>query len=90
MHEEDEILLIEEEEEPVTVFATIHSPYSNEVRNAGVTGYKAGYMFEVWAEEYDKQSIIEYKGRRYPIRRTFGSRPDGKMELYTEEKQGVR
>lgn len=86
---EDIILLIEEEEEPVERFAAIKSPFEQEDHNAGVRGFKAGQTFELWAEEYDGQPIVEYRGKRYPVRRVFGPRPDGKVELHTEEKRGV-
>lgn len=84
------IKLIEPGEDPVEVFATMHSAGRNEFAAAGQNGFHAAYVFEVWAAEYDDQAEVEYNGKRLSIYRTFGPRPDDKLELYTEERVGKR
>lgn len=49
---------------------------------------KARYKFNVWENEYKDEQEVEYNGRRLTIYRTYGPRPDGKIELYTGERAG--
>ena len=83
------VLLIEPGEAPSEVFATIKSAYSQDHNSARAEGSQAGYTFEIWAEEYDDQSQVEHLEKRYKIVRTY-ERNDGKIELHTEERKGIR
>lgn len=55
---------------------------------AGQKGMKARHKFEVWSNEYNEQSEIEFNNRRLSIYRTYGPRADGRIELYAGERAG--
>ena len=55
---------------------------------AGQQGINASFMAEVWAHEYSGQTGIVYKGKEYTIYRTYGTKNNGKIELYAAEKIG--
>lgn len=76
------------EDEKVSVFAEKYPVGRDEFQSAGVNGYKAQNQFVIWAEEYDDQPELEFDGKRLTIYRTYGSRPDGKIELYAAERVG--
>lgn len=82
------VSLLESGEDPVEVFAMLNSAGQSEFAAAGQSGFKPAFMFEVWAEEYAGQQQLVYNGREYTIYRTFGPKPDGRMELYTERRVG--
>lgn len=85
------IKLIEPGEEPVEVFATMSSAGRNDFAAAGQNGYKADYIFEVWADEYENQAEVEYNGQRLTIYRTYQTpRNPDRLELHTEERVGKR
>ncbi len=70
------------------VFATVSSTGRDEFVAAGERGFKASNKFEVWANEYANQPECIYNGKRLTIYRTYGPRPDDKIELYTAERVG--
>lgn len=70
------------------VFAASEPVGRDEFQAAGVNGYKATAKLEVWAAEYDNQPEVIIAGKRLTIYRTYGPRPDGKIELYTAERVG--
>lgn len=82
-----QLLLIEPDEPEKEVFATLRSLSGSEVSAARLNSIKAACMFEVWTAEYDGQREVKHDNRRMTIYRTF-NRPDGKTELYTEERAG--
>jgi hypothetical protein len=79
-----------EEDEKTSVIATITPLGRDEFVAAGQKDYKASNKFEVWANEFDKQPELEYNGDRLTIYRTYGPKPDDKIELYTAERAGNR
>jgi hypothetical protein len=83
------IKLVEPERQDTEVLATVQSVSMHERGDARQYGYKNAYRFIVYAEEYGEQSEVEYMGEVLSIYRTF-MRPDGRTELYAEEKAGER
>ncbi len=81
------LTLIEPGEPGADVFATLRSVSGAEVSAAGLNGIKAACMFEVWTAEYDGQREVKHDDRRMTVYRTF-NRPDGRTELYAEERAG--
>ena len=77
-----------EDDEKVVVFAEVKPVGRDEFQAAGVNGYKAQNQFIIWASEYDDQPELEVGGNRLTIYRTYGARPDGKIELYAAERVG--
>ena len=69
------------------VFAKINPVGRDEFTAAGQRNYKASMMVEVWGFEYNGQTEIEV-GKRMAIYRTYGTRSDGKIELYAGERVG--
>ena len=70
------------------VIAKINPVGRDEFAAAGQLGYKAAFQLEVWDFEYAGQTEVSIDGKRYAIYRTYGPRPDGKTELYVEERAG--
>lgn len=76
-----------ETETKTNVFAIVQSVSMYEFYEAGREGMKPDYRFHVWMTEYDDQELVEYKGKRYRIYRTY-IRKDGRIELYVNEQKG--
>lgn len=76
------------EDQKTTVFAEMNPIGRDEFQSAGVNGYKAENQFVIWAEEYDDQPEIMVGNKRLTVYRTYGIRPDGKIELYATERVG--
>lgn len=70
------------------VFATKDPIGRDEFNAAGQARMKARHKFTIWASEYDNQEEVEFDGNRLSIYRTYGTRRDGKIELYTAERAG--
>lgn len=77
-----------EDDEKTVVFAEMNPIGRDEFQSAGVNGYKAQNQFVIWAEEYDEQPELLAGNKRLTIYRTYGARPDGKIELYAAERVG--
>ena len=67
-----------EDDEKTVVFAEMNPVGRDEFQSAGV----------IWAEEYDEQPELLAGNKRLTIYRTYGARPDGKIELYAAERVG--
>lgn len=77
-----------EDDEKTPVFAEMNPVGRDEFQSAGVNGYKAQCQFVVWAEEYGGQPEIIAGNKRLAVYRTYGTRPDGKIELYAADRVG--
>ena len=53
-------------------------------------GLSPEFVFDVAAIEYEGETEIEYRGKRYAIYRTYRQKDDDYIELYAEQKRGVR
>lgn len=77
-----------EDDEKTVVFAQKNPVGRDEFQSAGVNGYKAENQFVIWAGEYDGQPELLAGNKRLTVYRTYGERPDGKIELYAAERVG--
>lgn len=77
-----------ETDEKTDVFATVESVGRDEVAAAGKRDLKAKYRFLIWQSEYHGETEVLFCGERLTIYRTYGMRPDGKIELYASERAG--
>lgn len=65
------------------VFAEKMSIRQTEFYQAAANGFKPQLAFKVWLDEYNDESDLLYKGKKYSIMRTFSK--DGKeLELICE------
>lgn len=69
------------------VFCQVNSVTRAEFFDAGRNGLNPEYQFTVFYADYNGEKIIEYKGQRYGIYRTYHARTDV-LELYAERKGG--
>ncbi len=81
-------------EEKKSVIATVSSATQKEYFAAAQAGFKAEFKAEIWFDEYEGQTIVELVDlssttRRFFVYRSYGPRPDGKIELYLTNKVGV-
>lgn len=70
------------------VIASVEPSGRDEFVAAGQSGLKAKYKFSVWANEYHEESEAIFEKKRLTIYRTYGPRPDNKVELYAGERAG--
>lgn len=72
------------------VFAECYPVGRDENNSVKQDGFKASFRADVWASEFNNQPFIEIEGLRYDIYRTYGPKPNGKVELYAREKAGKK
>ena len=72
------------------VFAELEPVGRDEFTAAGQRGYKATFRVEVWAFEYNNEPEIIINEQKYTIYRTYGPKPNGKIELYVAERVGKK
>lgn len=70
------------------VFCQINSVTRNEFYQAGRAGLNPEFQITMFAYDYDDEKIIEYKGKRYSVYRTYFTRND-MIELYVQRKGGT-
>lgn len=69
------------------VYANVTSVSADEWFEGGRNGLNPDLRFRMFKFEYHGEEIIEYKGQRYAVYRTYEARNDI-LELYVEKKQG--
>lgn len=69
------------------VYAAVVSVNLQEWTEGGRVGLNPEFRMTVFAPDYNGEQILEYRGRRYTIYRTYYSRTDT-MDLYVERRQG--
>lgn len=70
------------------VFVNVQSVTRQEFFDAGQAGLQPQYVFVMFGPDYEGEKIVEYKGKRYSVYRTY-ARKDDNLELYVEERAGV-
>ena len=70
-----------------TVYANVESVTQTEFMQAGQMGFKPELRFLVWRSEYSGETLVDYKGNRYSIYRTYEA-TNGRIELYAERRVG--
>ena len=86
-YEQDDLGEWIETETSTEVFALVQSVTMYEFYQAGLEGMKPDFRFHVWLSEYHDEELVDYKGKRYEVYRTY-IRKDGRIELYVNEKKG--
>ena len=76
------------EGDPREVMCQVDSVSRNEFFEGGRNGLNPEYVFKVFFADYEDERVVEYRGRRYSIYRTYLGRND-MMELYAERKGGT-
>lgn len=71
------------------VFCRVRSVTMTEFYNAGQAGLSPAYVFEIFHGDYNGEKLLEFKGQRYAIYRTYHRVQDDTIELYAEDKAGV-
>lgn len=80
--------IFETTEEKKTIFCSVESIGAQEFFNAGQNGYKPSLKFTVNRYEYSSESVVEYKGIRYSVYRTY-TKKNEETELYCEKDVGT-
>lgn len=70
------------------VFCQCDSVSRDEFFNGGRNGLNPEYLFTMFGPDYDGEKVVEYKGKRYGVYRTYMARTDT-LELYVERKGGT-
>lgn len=69
------------------VFCEVESVTRSEFFDAGRNGLNPEYVFTIFFDDYEDETVCEYKGKRYGIYRTYHDSDD--LELYAERKGGT-
>lgn len=72
-----------------TVFCKKYSATRSEFFLGGRNGLNPVMKFDVFAADYEGESVCEYHGNKYAIYRTFQEDGSDYMELYVERKGGL-
>ena len=70
------------------VFCDVSSVTQSEFFEGGRNGLNPEYRFTMFRFDYADESIVEYKGNRYSVYRTYFGRNDT-IELYVERRGGT-
>ena len=70
------------------VYCEVDSVSQSEFFEGGRNGLNPEYRFTMFFADYNNEPIVEYKGLRYAVYRTYLNRND-KLELYVERKGGT-
>ena len=70
------------------VFCSVESVTASEVFEGGRNGLDPEFRFTMFEPDYSGHTIVEYKGKRYGVYRTYRGRNDT-IELYCERMGGV-
>ena len=76
------------EGDPRAVMCQVDSVTRSEFFEAGRNGLNPEFVFRVFFGDYEEERLVEYRGKRYSIYRTYHGRND-MMELYAERKGGT-
>lgn len=70
------------------VYCQVDSVTQSEFFEGGRNGLNPEFRFTMFFADYENEPIVEYKGLRYAVYRTYLNRND-KIELYVERKGGT-
>lgn len=84
----DDYGVLRSKETSTEIFAQVNSVSQREFFEGGRNGLNPEYVFTVFFADYDDQPIIEYRGLRYSVYRTY-LRRDDTLELYVQRKGGT-
>lgn len=69
------------------VLCEVHSVSRSEFFQAGQNGLTPEFEMTIFADDYQDERIVKYKGQTYGVYRTY--RRDDWIELYVERKAGL-
>lgn len=84
----DENGITQTTEESREIFCLAGSVTASEFFSANQNGISAEWRFAVFAADYGKEKLVEFRGERLQVYRTFQSTPDV-IELYAEARAGA-
>lgn len=70
------------------IYCQVDSISQTEFFEGGRNGLNPEYRFTVFFADYENESIVEYRGLRYSVYRTYRKRDDT-IELYVQRKGGT-
>ncbi len=76
-------------EKKTLIYVTEKSVTGQEWHEAGRDGINARFVLKTPYVNYNGESIVEYKGRRYAVYRTYHLENTDDIELHLEEKAGI-
>ena len=85
---QDDYGVLQADESRRKVYCNVTSVTATEFFEGGRNGLNPEYRFTLFAPDYQGETIIEYKGKRYGVYRTYLARTDT-LELYAERKGGT-
>lgn len=77
------------DEKKTEIYVTEKSVTGSEWHEAGRDGINARFVLKTPYVNYSGESIIEYKGKRYAVYRTYHLESSDDIELYLEKKVGI-
>lgn len=78
----------ESTETKTDVYCQVDSISQSEFFEAGRNGINPQYRFRMFFGDYNNETIVEYRGLRYGVYRTYQGSTDT-LELYVERKGGT-
>lgn len=73
---------------PREVMCQVQSVTRSEFFEGGRNGLNPEFVFLVFFGDYNEETLVEYKNKRYSVYRTY-FRKDDRVELYAERKGGT-
>ena len=71
------------------VYCQVHSVSRAEFYDGGRNGLNPSDEFTVFAEDYWDETVVEYRGEKYGVYRTYRVPESDYLELYVERKGGT-
>lgn len=73
------------------VYVNVKSTSATEFHDAGRNGLNPALVFTLFMYDYNDETVIEYKNKRYSVYRTYIIKNHGNdfIELHTERQGGV-
>lgn len=85
---QDEYGVLRPSETSRAVYCAVNSISRDEYFEAGRNGLNPSFQIVMFAFDYQGERIIEYKGKRYSVYRTYYARNDT-LELYIQREGGT-
>lgn len=76
-------------ETPREIFCQVSDVTRSEYFQAGRNGLNPSYTFSVFAGDYSSERLVEYKGLRYAVYRTYHIPGTDYLELYVQREGGT-
>lgn len=71
------------------VFASVSSVSRAEWRSAGLSGLRPSFVAVMPLVNYNGEKLLEWRGVRYAVYRTYFSAGSDEIELYLEQRTGT-